>query len=416
MDGYDVAACYLTLGSNILIENNYLEAGTAEGAGIFGDWDSQIFLGDNVTIRNNTCNGNDVAARGGGVFLRRDSSMVVGDNFAVKDNVLVSPSLQAQGAGIYLNGWGTRFACGDGLLVESNSATDADFAAGGGIYVEDDAGFSVGDDAIIRNNVNIAMSTTRGGGIHLEYGGSMVVGNNFAVTNNTVEAQDSAGGAGISVVYFSDFTSGDGLRADHNVVKESQASYSFGGGLYVEYYSTFQTGDDASFSHNLLGGGGLFTDGAGIEVYFESSFSAGNRLHIQNNTLARGSGTYGGGAGLYLAESARFQCLHELVVAGNRVDGPESKGGGICAYASQLEIGDDGAIFENICLGTDLSKGSAIYAASSSTITASDGFSIQGNVVNGGAGTVFLEESSTIQFGRYVSVYWVFDEACVSVA
>lgn len=260
---------YLTLGNNLIFENNSAAWG---GAAVYGgsraDEGSSTIIGDNAIFRNNTLT--DELSYGGAVFVENDEQQT------------------------------TRFSLGSNSYFENNSAYQ-----GGAVYLKDAITAKIGNGATFTGN----SATNNGGALYTMSGVNLT---DASFVNNTAGEQ---GGAIYS-------TSNVTIAADQKDVVFSGNNAVDGGDIYMAADNTTLTLDtgDKSITMN----GGISGSNNGFNINVNGSGNLNLQSYVKNATV-----NINNMASLYISDSANLNGNNntitlndgtELVTLNNKLD------------------------------------------------------------------------------------------------
>jgi len=210
-----------------------------------------LILGSNVELRGRPWNRNALVRVGSG------AAFVMTEGSRIRDNTVTSTQAQnAAGAGVWVNGGGT-FVMTGGEITNNATSGSGTSLNGAGVRVESGGAFYMLGGTISNNRITAAGSTSNGGGVWVAAGGT------FRMSTGTVHGVDAAPG-------FENAASNNGA-----------ALYVVGGGV-AQYgtLSPFYLVDPLNSLGNFVRGGDLRTSSLDVHVaghgVFQTPVRGGN--------------------------------------------------------------------------------------------------------------------------------------------
>ena len=320
----------------------------------------QIAFGDNVSLINNSSNG-DQTKGGGAVFSK--TGVTFGDNAVLSGN---STALAIGGGGygggaIFLDGSGA-VTFGKNALIEKSQS----YNYGGAIYSK--GSVSMGEGATIRGN-----KTSYMGGA-LAVNGALILGNGSLVEGN--EAQ--AGGA----VY-----STGSVNATGTTFKKNVATTNYGGGIYSSVGSVVLS-DSRMEGNQAVGGGAIYLGGGATADVMGTAFAS--------NTATNGGAFFVNTSGVLTTAAG----VTGTSFTKNSVTG---SGGAVYAQNSTVKLGS-GTKLE----GNQAAKGGALYLLGGSDNSAGlvlTDTTLTGNIATTYGGAVYSSSSGTVDVTANGSIF-----------
>ncbi|GHT26443.1 hypothetical protein FACS18942_03910 [Planctomycetales bacterium] len=420
-----------TAGDSIVdFDNNITFSGNTtngSGGGIYanvtgGTGNSTLTFGNDVSFTGNTA-----GDLGGGVFAFSNggsADVTFGNNTAFKDNEAVT-----EGGGIYIFGdTGAALTFGTNAVISGNKS-DAD--AGGGILADSNGNIDIifGNNAAISDNessdagggicadsssnVDIAFgsNTTFSGNNASTSGGGIYAHSSNAITltfgNKTTFSDNTAGGGG---GIFANSTSDTTLTFDSNTLfSGNSASIGNGGGIFDSSpnTTTLTFGNNTLFSGNTASssgshGGGIYFNGPASSLNLNTGAGAGKGdIAFTGNTHQSGTPN-----SIYLAGSTALQISGDgnvyfddpiavgtqggnsltktgtgfVQFVGNNVLNPTGvAGGSVTVNGGTFRLADN-ASFATQGTGATFTAAAGTTLAGNGTITAEQGFTINGTI------------------------------------
>jgi hypothetical protein len=156
----------------------------ANGGGVFIG-DGSTFTMEGGTISGNTVqSGGDNNANGGGVFIGGGSTFTM-EGGTISGNTAKGVTAYSGGGGVSVNNAGSLFTMTSGI-ISGNTAQSGGGAVGGGVWVNDDATFTMEDgmiygSALVANAGDNANETKDGGGVPVTTGSATIMVNSGTV-------------------------------------------------------------------------------------------------------------------------------------------------------------------------------------------------------------------------------------------
>ena len=320
----------------------------------------QITFGDNVSLINNSSNG-DQTKGGGAVFSK--TGVTFGDNAVLSGN---STALAIGGGGygggaIFLDGSGA-VTFGKNALIEKSQS----YNYGGAIYSK--GSVSMGEGATIRGN-----KTSYMGGA-LAVNGALSLGNGSLVEGN--EAQ--AGGA----VY-----STGSVNATGTTFKKNVATTNYGGGIYSSVGSVVLA-DSRMEGNQAVGGGAIYLGGGATADVMGTAFAS--------NTATNGGAFFVNTSGVLTTAAG----VTGTSFTKNSVTG---SGGAVYAQNSTVKLGSGTKLEDN-----QAAKGGALYLLGGSDNSAGlvlTDTTLTGNIATTYGGAVYSSSSGTVDVTANGSIF-----------
>ena len=273
-------------------------------------------------------------------------------------------------------------------------------SSGGGVYVTDDAAFSMSGSA----QVNYNGTDAYGGGVYVTVGEKGTGKTSFTMASGYIlnnKSLNDGGGVYLSGV---DFTLKDGCYISGNKTTSS-ANNATSGGLFVEDYNSAGTNYDGilRIAGGLIGGTAKYTGNATAEGtasvaggalygnysrYYGGGVSAVNaEIIMTGGSIANNTGHYQGG-GVFLFGS--ILTMENAEIRENQT--LQNYGGGVCMFTTGSTLPTGGAIGS--------SPAGTVIGASSMTMK--DGAVVQGNNGSGFGGGIYNTGTLTMEAGSLV--------------
>jgi|GEM_PF-2875153 len=388
---------------------DYGTGNTATGA---DDSDSYFDMKDGYILNNTSVYDGGGVAVAGATFNMSDgyiSGNTTTDTTATSGGVYVCQGTNTKGT--YYGNFNMTGGVVGGLDGYYSSTTSSSVSAnlfygnhatssGGGVYVTDDAAFSMSGKA----QVNYNETNVWGGGVYVTIGE-----NGTGITSFTMESGyilnnkslNDGGGVYLSGV---EFTLKDGCYISGNkTTSSSNALRATSGGLFVEDYTnstTYQgkltieggliggtlkyTGDATIVGTPSVAGGTLYGN---YSRYYGGGVSAVNaEIIMTGGSIANNTGYYQGG-GVFLFGST-------LIMENAEIRENQTKlnyGGGVCMFTTNSTLPTGG-----------IGSASASTVIGASTLTMKDGAVVQGNYGQGYGGGIYNTGTLTMESGSLV--------------
>lgn len=280
-------------GASVTISGGEIRDNSAKSGG-------GVYLRCEASIQGGSISGNSAEYNGAGLY----AEMAEGGSIALDHCTIESNICQGHGGGIYLkNCQATAADC----RIADNKGIDA-HASGGGVYIDEHAGFTMTGDTLISGN----SAANQGGGVCV----SNAPAAGFAMEGGEISGNSATSGGGIATTGVGSFEITGGKIARNSADGD-------GGGLYISFGFTRDAEKriaNCDIDGNTAGsyGGGVFIqgnsfinvelssdsirrnsamDGGGVYVNQMDGLSLSGRLHINGNQCS------GRGANLYLHSS-----------------------------------------------------------------------------------------------------------------
>ena len=280
-------------GASVTISGGEIRDNSAKSGG-------GVYLRCEASIQGGSISGNSAEYNGAGLY----AEMAEGGSIALDHCTIESNICQGHGGGIYLkNCQATAADC----RIADNKGIDA-HASGGGVYIDEHAGFTMTGDTLISGN----SAANQGGGVCVSNAPAAC----FAMEDGEISGNSATSGGGIATTGVGSFEITGGKIARNSADGD-------GGGLYISFGFTRDAEKriaNCDIDGNTAGsyGGGVFIqgnsfinvelssdsirrnsamDGGGVYVNQMDGLSLSGRLHINGNQCS------GRGANLYLHSS-----------------------------------------------------------------------------------------------------------------
>lgn len=313
--------------------------------------------GGTLLIQNNIVDGNNACAHGwgvgGGIYLSANHAPVTITHNLVENNI----GGKGPGLGLGSFGGGLYFeylldfspvVVQDNTII-SNTASTADWAIGGGIYVRAGTALTITGNTIEYNMASTAPQISAGGGIGVD--ADSTYANHVLIQSNTIRhnvaAPHSTGEAGGVYIRGS-----DDVTLVENTLEDNTASADmdgYGGAAYIVQ-------SKATLHHNTLRDNWASdTDGygGGVFVYFSAANLDANTF--LSNTAAispTGNGVgWGGGAMLFASTGVSF--TNNIVAHNQAAEAGSGQGAGIWARGSTIGDPMTGTLSHNTVADND---------------------------------------------------------------
>ena len=330
---------HLLLDDSPITGNRMTVNNQGEGGGLYSEYASVVATGTTRFANNQITHGDGAAnLYGGGIYSNYGSLQMIGtatDPIEAEDNVLTGGTSGTYGGGVYLDD-GAGFE-GSHVEITSNELRGTSSTYGAGVY-NDYASLRLTDSSITENIAGTGDGDSGyGGGIYSDYGSNLLERVHLDDNSATYD------GGGYSAEY-SNLTLRDSTVA-RNVARnpEDFSDDSYGGGLSMDGdYGAFLI-EDSTIEDNLAtyqGGGILLYDSPAI---IRDSVIRDNRVV---SPAGDNEDVYGGGI------STEF-CCSALIIERTRFEGNSAvgdndvEGGAIHAYESAIHV-EDSVFVDNV--------------------------------------------------------------------
>jgi putative cofactor-binding repeat protein len=288
--------------SEVTIIENRLTDNAASWSGNHGEGGGLLIQGGTVLVHNNVITGNfgegfpgfpsTATGFGGGVAAFSGNTTLLGNR--IEDNGATNADNWGWGGGIYGAGGTIRIV--DNQIARnwgSSSSTAGDSSFGGGVALTDTVALI--EENVVLGNTATEASFGAGGGIYAGLGTYQIVSN--VISGNLASATNYGYGGGI-YVQFNEFW------LDANTILDNQATTGnngYGGGVRVAVCDAF------TVTNNIIARNGANTTGSGIAV---TADSVGQIVH---NTIAQNQG--GIGVGVHVDSDSHVALTNNIVIS-----------------------------------------------------------------------------------------------------
>ncbi|MGZ6229985.1 MAG: choice-of-anchor Q domain-containing protein [Syntrophales bacterium] len=284
LEGGYTAGC---IGRVVSPANTILD-GLGSGTALFLSHDSYggDILVDGFTIRN----GKGTYNVGGGIYAYSNSELGLGGNIALTNNTITGNTVvgTSAGAGAYL--WSRSTSGNGGNVILTNNTITGNTAGsnsdGGGAYAGSYSGYGIAGDIFLTNNTIQGNSATYGGGVMADSNSSSgTASGNIYMTNNIITGNTAFDiGGGVAATSYSGIGTSGNIYLINNTITGNNASNSGGGA------NLYSTNNNLFVYNNIIWGNTATTSGG--DIYLEAGTAHGynNDYHSLHGAWDDGGG------------------------------------------------------------------------------------------------------------------------------